>query len=64
MRIGDKVKLLTGEVATIVCNLDGGEYSATFTEADWSYLKSGLLVETEVAGLMHIQVADIAQISN
>jgi len=52
MKPGDKV-LVDGMVATVLCDVDAGAYSAEYP-ADWaSVLKTGVLVMTTEAGLIH-----------
>ena len=53
MKPGDKV-LVDGMIGTVLCDVDAGEYSAEYTAADWAdLLKTGLLVMTAEAGLIH-----------
>jgi len=37
----------------VVASIDTCEYSEGFAEADWGYLKTGILVDTKQAGLVH-----------
>src|SRR3546814_822904 len=53
VRLGDKVELWTGCCGAVVASLDAGEYSAEYSEADWAYLKSGVLVVSDAAGIIH-----------
>src|SRR3546814_14896953 len=53
VRLGDKVELWPGCCGAVVASLDAGEYSAEYSEADWDYLKSGVLVVSDAAGLIH-----------
>lgn len=53
MKPGDKV-LVDGMVATVLCDVDAGEYSPEYPAADWAdVLKAGLLVMTAETGLTH-----------
>jgi hypothetical protein len=46
MKPGDKVRI-DGMKATVLCDVDAGEYSTEYPAADWAdVLKSGILVET------------------
>lgn len=56
--VGDKVTVWEGCVGTIVCSLDDNEYSQDFSKADWEYLKTGVLVDTDKAGLIHYPTDD------
>ena len=51
-RIGDHVSD-GGLLGTVVANIETGEFSAKYTAADWAYLKVGVLVRTDQAGLIH-----------
>jgi hypothetical protein len=53
VRLGDKVRLWAGADGVVVCSLDTQEYSAEYPEAEWSYLKGGVLVRSDAAGLIH-----------
>ena len=53
MKPGDKVRI-DGLVATVLCDVDAGEYSADYPAAEWAdVLKTGLLVMTTEMGLTH-----------
>ena len=55
---GDKVKLWGGCYGVVVCSLDTNEYSVDYPESQWSYLKSGVMIKTDKAGLIHYVEAD------
>ncbi|HLX15460.1 MAG TPA: hypothetical protein VKS24_09665 [Bradyrhizobium sp.] len=52
LRIGDHVSD-HGLLGTVVANIEAGEFSADYTAAGWAYLKVGVLVMTDEAGLVH-----------
>jgi len=52
LRIGDHVSDY-GLLGTVVANIETGEFSADYTAAGWAYLKVGVLVMTDEAGLVH-----------
>jgi hypothetical protein len=53
MKHGDK-GLIDGMKATVLCDVDAGEYSAAYPSAEWAdVLKSGILVETTEIGVAH-----------
>lgn len=53
MRPGDKV-LVDGMLGTVICDADASEYSDAYPESQWAaVLKTGVLVQTEEAGLIH-----------
>jgi hypothetical protein len=53
VKIGDKVKLWEGCHGIVVASLDTGEYSTSYPEKDWEYLKAGVLIDSNKAGLIH-----------
>ncbi|HEY2710549.1 MAG TPA: hypothetical protein VGI95_21095 [Caulobacteraceae bacterium] len=53
MKPGDQV-LLDGMVATVLCDVDAGEYSPDYPAAEWAaVLTTGLLVMTAETGLTY-----------
>ena len=62
MRPGDKV-LVNGMVATVLCDVDAGEYSADYPASEWApVLKTGILVTTAEIGLTHYPDASEARL--
>jgi len=53
VRLGDKAQLWAGTQGVVVCSLDTQEYSAAYSETEWGYLKSGVLILSDTAGLIH-----------
>jgi hypothetical protein len=53
VKLGDVLQLWDGCQGVVVCSIDDGEYSAKYPIADWSYLKSGILIDSDKAGLIH-----------
>lgn len=53
VRLGDRVSLWADADGVVVCSLDTSEYSTDYPEKQWSYLKSGVLVLSPQAGLIH-----------
>ena len=53
VKLGDKVQLWAGSEGIVVCSLDTQEYSAEYPEAEWRYLKTGVLIRSDAAGLIH-----------
>jgi hypothetical protein len=51
--VGDQVKLWEGCSGTVVCSIDDNEYTPEYRKADWSYLKNGVLISSDQAGLIH-----------
>ena len=52
--VGDNVRLGADWVGVVVCSIDDGQFTQTFPESEWDYLKVGILVKSAQAGLMHI----------
>jgi len=53
VRVGDRVKLWEGCHGVVVASIDRGEYAAAYPKAEWEYLKSGVLIDSDRAGLIH-----------
>ncbi len=51
--IGDKVHLDGGITGTVMCSIDDGIYTSEYLESQWEYLKKGVMVFSEQAGLIH-----------
>lgn len=52
-RLGDEI-IISGKChGTVVACMDRAEYSPAYPEAEWAYLKVGVLVDTDFAGLVH-----------
>lgn len=51
--VGDKLKLWEGCIGVVVCSIEDGVYSDEYTQEDWGYLKNGILINTDAAGLIH-----------
>lgn len=56
VKLGDRVSLGNDSGGVVVCVIDAGEYSAAYPEAQWSYLKKGVLINFPVHGLIHYEV--------
>ncbi len=57
-KIGDIVQLWEGNLGKVVCSIDTDEYSNEYTFNDWSYLKEGILIMSDSAGLVHKTSSD------
>lgn len=53
IQIGDHVKIGGQDEGVVVAIPGAGNYSEGYTASDWSYLKSGVLVNSDNAGLIH-----------
>jgi len=64
MKVGDKVIVPGSMTGVVLCDIDNGEYSAEYSAAQWAYLKTGILVETEEAGIIRYpNASDVGLIS-
>lgn len=57
-KLGDRVKLWDGIYGVVVCSFDTSEYFAGYPKDEWEYLKSGVMIKTDKAGLIHYIEAD------
>lgn len=53
VHLGDRVHLWAGAEGTVVCSLDTREFSEGYPEAEWGYLRKGVLIDSPQAGLIH-----------
>lgn len=53
VHLGDRVRADYDLIGVVVASIDTGEYSEEYPENEWSYLKTGVLIDTEEAGLVH-----------
>ncbi|MFO0697904.1 MAG: hypothetical protein U0236_01655 [Nitrospira sp.] len=53
VRLGDRVKLGHDVEGIVVCSIDTGEYSAEDSEAQWGYLKKGVMIKFQKYGLIY-----------
>ena len=55
VRLGDKVKLGQDTGGVVVCSIDTSEYSEDCSEAQWGYLKKGVMINFPMYGLIHYE---------
>jgi hypothetical protein len=55
VRLGDRVKLGDDEGGIVVCSIDTGDYSDGYPEAQWGYLKRGVMIDFPRYGLIHYE---------
>jgi hypothetical protein len=53
MKPGDKVKLWEGCYGTVVASIDSDEFTEKYPKEEWDYLKAGVLIDSDKAGLIH-----------
>lgn len=51
IKLGDVVKIDGRYSGTVVASMDHGEYFPG--QEEWAYLKEGIMVDTDFAGLVH-----------
>ncbi|MBZ9986614.1 hypothetical protein LB572_05830 [Mesorhizobium sp. BH1-1-5] len=52
-RLGDKILVWEGNEGVVVCSMDTDEYSEDYSRETFGYLKQGIMVLSEKAGLIH-----------
>ena len=50
---GDEVIFSDGSIGVVVIVIDCADYSSGFPSEEWSYLETGVMVLSQVAGLIH-----------
>jgi len=55
VRLGDRVKLGQDDGGIVVASIDTGEYSSEHPEAQWGYLKKGVMIDFPQYGLIHYE---------
>lgn len=58
MLLGDVLELWNGCDGVVVCSIDTDEYSDEYPDEAWSYLKSGVLIQSVQGGLIHYLQAE------
>ena len=58
VRVGDRVKAWDGCIGIVVASIETDEYSTEHPREQWGYLKVGVMIDTEQAGLIHYREAD------
>jgi hypothetical protein len=53
IHVGDVVAIGERGKGTVVANIDRREYSASHTAAEWGYLRTGVMIDTDFGGLVH-----------
>ena len=54
--IGDRINILPeqGLAGVVVCSIDTGEGTPDHPIEQWGYLRNGVMVDTDAAGLIHV----------
>ena len=53
MKIGEKVQI-DGMSGVLVALISEGKFTPAYPADEWAYLKVGVLIDTEEAGLIHV----------
>ena len=56
--VGDRVKLSSSQIGTVVCSIETSQFTTKFPQSDWGYLKSGIIIETDSGEVFHYTEAD------
>lgn len=51
--VGDRVQLGKDNGGVVVCSLDSKEFTEEYSEAQWGYLKNGVMINFPLYGLIH-----------
>ena len=55
VRLRDRVSLGQDRRGVVVCSIESGEYTPQHPEAQWGYLKRGVMIEFALYGLVHYE---------
>ena len=58
IQIHDQVSMIGSDRGLVVCDLDNCQFTESFPEDEWEYMKVGIMVDSEKAGLMHFPTQD------
>jgi hypothetical protein len=58
VEVGDRVKLWNQKLGKIVCSIDTRDFTKKFLETEWSYLGSGVIIETDTGEIFHYTEPD------
>ena len=59
IHVGDKVRPWPGCTGIVVASIDTDEYSELHPREQWSYLQTGIMIDTNEAGLVHYTEPDV-----
>ena len=51
--LGDEVLIAGKQKGIVVACIDSEQYSTDYPKSNWSYLMSGVLIDTDFGGLIH-----------
>jgi hypothetical protein len=58
IHVGDKVQPWNGCTGVVVASMDTDEYSDEHSREQWGYLKVGVMIDTDEAGLVYYTEPD------
>ena len=58
IHVGDKVQPWQGCCGIVVASMDTDEYSDEHPREQWSYLRTGIMIDTDEIGLVHYTEPD------
>lgn len=53
VQVGDRIRIGNDCESVVVCVFDSGEFSHSFPQKEWDYLKEGFLVISPGMGVVH-----------
>jgi len=60
--VSDRVLMDGGITGTVVCSIDDGVGSEGFSIDEWKYLKTGIIIQSDEAGIIHYKPTDAKNI--
>jgi len=61
IKLGDEVIIDSKYFGVVVADIDNSEYSESEPKEKWEYLKSGVIINTDFAGLVHYQEENLKE---
>ena len=61
LKLEDEVTLDKKYTGVIKAIIEEGLFSEEYTEEAWSYLKTGIIIDTDFGGIVHYQESDIKE---
>ena len=56
--LGDRVRLWKGRCGRVVCAFDDDRFSDKYSRAEWSHLKTGVLIEMDTGDVFYYDGPD------
>ncbi len=58
IKVGDKVMLRGNGEGLVVCDIANGVFTSEYSDAVWSYLEEGVMIDFGELGLVHMKEAE------